>query len=62
MSNSMKPHYSLFSQVALAEDLTEHHLQITVEVAASQIMPIGEWQRRLIYAYQRGSHDATTNA
>ena len=72
----MKPHYSLFSQVALAEDLPEHHLkrgdvativehypmpgevedgyslegfdlpQITVEVAASQIVPIGEWQQQ----------------
>ncbi len=68
--------YSLFSQVALAEDLPEHHLkrgdvatvvehypmpgeaedgyslegfdlpQVTVEVAASQIMPMDQWQQQ----------------
>lgn len=72
----MKPHYSLYSQVGLAEDLLEHHLkrgdvativehypmpgeaedsyslegfdlpQITVEVVASQILPIGEWRQQ----------------
>lgn len=71
----MKPKYSLFSQVALAEDLPEHALKrgaiatvvehyttpeeeedgysvegfhtanITVEVAASQIMPLEQWQQ-----------------
>ncbi len=71
----MKVQYSLFSQVALAQDLPEHNLkrgdvativehypmpegeedgyslegfdvpQVTIEVAASQIIPIDQWQR-----------------
>jgi Domain of unknown function (DUF4926) len=71
----MKVQYPLFSQVALAEDLPEHHLKrgdiativehypmlegeedgyslegfnvanVTVEVAASQIIPVGQWQQ-----------------
>ena len=71
----MKVQYPLFSQVALAEDLPEHHLKrgeiativehypmpegeedgyslegfdvpnVTVEVAASQIMSLSQWQQ-----------------
>lgn len=71
----MKTQYSLFYQVALAEDLPEHHLKrgdiatvvehypmsdkeddgyslegfgvenVTVEVAASQIVSISQWQQ-----------------
>ena len=71
----MKVQYPLFTQVALAEDLPEHHLKrgdiatifehypmfegeedgyslegfnvphITVEVAASQIIPVSQWQQ-----------------
>lgn len=71
----MKSTYTLFSQVALAEDLPEHHLKrgdvatvvehypmpdgeedgyslegfdtpnITIEVAASQIIPLVQWQQ-----------------
>ncbi|MEB3337260.1 MAG: DUF4926 domain-containing protein [Leptolyngbyaceae bacterium] len=79
----MKVQYPLFSQVALAEDLLEHHLKrgdiativehypmpegeedgyslegfdvplVTVEVAASQIIPISQWQQEEeILAYE----------
>ncbi|MGF1516766.1 MAG: DUF4926 domain-containing protein [Nodosilinea sp.] len=71
----MKTQYPLFSQVALAEDLPEHHLKrgdiatvvehypmpdeeedgyslegfgvpnVTVEVAASQIISVNQWQQ-----------------
>jgi hypothetical protein len=71
----MKTQYPLFSQVALAEDLPEHHLKrgdiatvveyyptsgeeddgyslegfgvpnVTVEVAASQIISVSQWQQ-----------------
>lgn len=71
----MKIQHSLFSQVALAQDLPEHNLkqgdvativehypmpegeedgyslegfdvpQVTIEVAASQIIPIAQWHR-----------------
>lgn len=71
----MTTQYPLFSQVALATDLPEHHLKrgdvatvvehypmpeggedgyslegldvpdVTVEVAASQIMPLSQWQQ-----------------
>ena len=70
----MKVKYSLFSQVALAEDLPEHNLKrgdiatvvehfpmpdgedgyslegfdvphVTIELAASQIIPIMQWQQ-----------------
>jgi hypothetical protein len=76
----VKQKHSLFSQVALAQDLPEYNLkrgdiativehypmpegeedgyslegfdvpQVTIEVAASQIIPISQWQEEIILA------------